>query len=44
MLCMRILRSALLYMNTLTLQDTLGESEWAEFLKLAAASVLDARG
>ncbi|MET9472004.1 Tn3 family transposase [Streptomyces sp. NPDC002922] len=31
-LCRRILQSALVYVNTLMLQDVLGEPEWAEFL------------
>ncbi|GAA2552868.1 hypothetical protein GCM10010295_45860 [Streptomyces intermedius] len=29
-LCPRILRSALVYVNTLMLQDVLGEPEWAD--------------
>lgn len=32
MLCLRILQSALVYVNTLMLQDVLGESEWADLL------------
>ncbi|MEV6081023.1 Tn3 family transposase [Streptomyces sp. NPDC052069] len=31
-LCLRILQSALVYANTLMLQDILGELEWAELL------------
>ncbi|MER6103727.1 Tn3 family transposase [Streptomyces sp. NPDC001832] len=31
-LCLRILQSALVYVNTLMLQDVLGEPEWAEWL------------
>ncbi|MER7198772.1 Tn3 family transposase [Streptomyces sp. CB01635] len=31
-LCLRILQSALVYVNTLMLQDSLGEPEWAELL------------
>ncbi|WP_445585681.1 Tn3 family transposase [Streptomyces finlayi] len=31
-LCLRILQSALVYVNTLMLQDILGEPEWAELL------------
>ncbi|WP_190047682.1 Tn3 family transposase [Streptomyces galilaeus] len=31
-LCLRILQSALVYVNTLMLQDVLGESEWADLL------------
>lgn len=31
-LCLRILQSALVYMNTLMLQDVLGEPEWADLL------------
>ena len=32
MLCLRILQSALVYVNTLMLQDVLAEPEWAELL------------
>ncbi|MFD7971095.1 Tn3 family transposase [Streptomyces clavifer] len=31
-LCLRILQSALVYVSTLTLQDVLGEPEWADLL------------
>lgn len=31
-LCLRILQSALVYVNTLMLQDVLGEPEWADLL------------
>ncbi|WP_432159207.1 MULTISPECIES: Tn3 family transposase [unclassified Streptomyces] len=31
-LCLRILQSALVYVNTLMLQDILGEPEWADLL------------
>ncbi|MDQ1035616.1 TnpA family transposase [Streptomyces sp. V3I8] len=31
-LCLRILQSALVYVNTLMLQDILGETEWATLL------------
>ncbi|MFJ1710146.1 MULTISPECIES: Tn3 family transposase [unclassified Streptomyces] len=31
-LCLRILQSALVFVNTLTLQDILGEPEWAGLL------------
>ncbi|MFD8968951.1 Tn3 family transposase [Streptomyces sp. NPDC059568] len=31
-LCLRILQSALVYVNTLMLQDILGEPKWAELL------------
>ncbi|MEU2588363.1 Tn3 family transposase [Streptomyces avermitilis] len=31
-LCLRILQSALVFVNTLMLQDILGEPEWAELL------------
>lgn len=34
-LCLRILQSALVYVNTLTLQDILGEPEWADLLTSA---------
>jgi hypothetical protein len=31
-LCLRILQSALVFVNTLMLQDILGEPEWADLL------------
>ncbi|MFJ8764359.1 hypothetical protein [Streptomyces clavifer] len=31
-LCLRILQSALVYVSPLTLQDVLGEPEWADLL------------
>lgn len=34
-LCLRILQSALVYVNTLMLQDILGEPEWADLLTTA---------
>ncbi|MEZ7003704.1 Tn3 family transposase [Streptomyces sp. AD55] len=34
--CLRILQSALVYVNTLMLQDVLGEPEWAALLTPAA--------
>jgi hypothetical protein len=36
-LCLRIFQSALVYVNTLMLQDILGEPEWAELLTPASA-------
>lgn len=33
-LCLRILQSALVYVNTLMLQDVLGEPEWSDLLRL----------
>ncbi|MFI6457033.1 Tn3 family transposase [Streptosporangium amethystogenes] len=34
-LCLRILQAALVYINTLMLQDVLADPEWAKLLKLA---------
>jgi TnpA family transposase len=34
-LCLRILQAALVYINTLMLQDVLAETEWAKLLKPA---------